>query len=178
MFGRANEPPHLEFEGAPLAVGEEVAAVVAEELEKAALLTSTLEDEDRTESRALARELRLWVFLASVCDRSDRCERESLIDRLEHLAGRAYVLLDAPRIVDEDTPPIDGPALVGRIVDIHELATGGFEDEMTEVRKAKWERSANRALGDGPRSSSAPGASSRPPPGNVTRRRASPSELG
>lgn len=173
MFGRATEPPHLEFEGAHLAVGEEIAAVVAEELENASLLSGALEEDERNEARALARELRLWVFLASVCDRSDRGGRESLLERLEQLAGRAYHVLDAPRIVDEDTPPIDGPALVGRIVDIHELASGGFEDEMTEVKKAKWERSANRALGDGPGPSSRP-----PPPSAVSRRRASPSELG
>jgi hypothetical protein len=161
MFGRATEPPHLEFEGAPLAVGEEVAAAVAEELEKASLLAGTLEEAGRTEARAIARELRLWVFLASMCDRSDRSERESLVERLERLAGRAYLVLEVPPIADEETPAVEArptpvPALIGRIVDIHELASGGFEDEMTEVKKAKWERSANRALGDGARGSSSP----------------------
>lgn len=141
---RAAEAPHLEFVGAPVAASEEVATALSEELDAAAHLASSMEEASRGVARALARELRLWVFLSSVCNRSDREGREELSDRLEQLAGQAHVLLDAPVVASAETTPL--PA-VGRIVDIEGLAHG-FEDERTEVRKAKWSRLSNRALGE------------------------------
>ena len=141
---RAAEAPHLEFVGAPVAASEEVATALSEELDAAAHLASSMEEASRGVARALARELRLWVFLSSVCDRSDREGREELSDRLEQLAGQAHVLLDAPVVTSAESTPIP---VVGRIVDIEGLAHG-FEDERTEVRKAKWSRLSNRALGE------------------------------
>jgi hypothetical protein len=157
MPGLSPEAPHLEFEGASLTVGEEVAGVVAEELETASLLTSSLDEAERTEARAIARELRLWVFMASVCDASDRAERDGLVERLERLSARAHRLLEGevgePGRASADATATPVPRLIGRIIDIQELSQGGYEDECTAVKRAKWERSANRALhpvGDGP----------------------------
>ncbi len=149
MPGFTPEAPQLEFEGAPLNVGEEVAGLVAEELETASLLTSRLDEAERTEARAVARELRLWVFMASVCDPSCRADRDGLVERLERLAARAHRLLELPDVqgdLPQDATATPVPKLIGRIIDIQELSQSGFEDECTAVKRAKWERSANRAL--------------------------------
>lgn len=150
MIGCQAEAPHLEFVGAPVAVCEEVASAVAEELDAAAHVTGTLDEHLRAVARAVARELRLWVFLSSVCDRSDREGREELTDRLEELGAQAFALLDAPPPEAQVGAPADStpvPAFVSRVVDVEGLAHG-FEDERTEVKKAKWSRLSNRALGE------------------------------
>jgi hypothetical protein len=162
MNGLYPEPPQLEFEGATLSVGEVVAGAVAEELDHLASLAGTLDEARRTEARAIARELRLWVFLASVCDPADREERAGLLGRLEQLGGRTHGLTCPPEAaagVSPRLPREEQRAIAARIIDIQESGIfgdegHGYEDEMTDVKRAKWERNTNRAL-----------SPSNPPPG-------------
>ncbi len=174
MFDSA-EAPHLEFEGATLTVGEEIASAMADELERVASHDASSEASIDAEAHALARELRLWVFMASVCDVSDREEREALVERLERLGARAFELVDAEDEEHEQTvvrasqpildpradplaTPLPGTGLEGslapsfamRIVDIHGEDGLGFEDEVTDVKRARWERNTNRALSPTP----------------------------
>lgn len=165
MFDSA-EAPHLEFEGATLTVGEEIASAMADELEGFAQLEASSEASIEVEAHAIARELRLWVFMASVCSATDREERDALNERLELLGARAFALIDEapepsmPAQADRIDPlatPLHadeltrvGPSVAMRIVDIYGEEGHGFEDEVTDVKRAKWDRNTNRALSPTP----------------------------
>jgi hypothetical protein len=160
MFDSA-EAPHLEFEGATLTVGEEIASAMADELESVANLGKSSGASIDAEAHALARELRLWIFMASVCNHADREEREALVERLERLGARAFELVDEEpetTVVRTDKPldplatplPAVAAPFAMRIVDIHGEDGHGFEDEVTDVKRARWERNTNRALSPTP----------------------------